>query len=263
MSCSVILTIFNKESILEEILTGLFNTTSVNVREYIFVLDGCKDKSEDILLSMISKIPHNASHKVLYAPDVFELRANNIGLRNCVTDYAILVQDDMLIMEKDWDLRLIKPIQTFNDIWAVTARTSCSLNIDGGWYNIKESTVGHRIGSNNQELPRDKCYVGQVVNRGPLLVKIDIFKEEGFFDETLPGVIGCDDVEMCLRMYKKYRLRCCSYWILYSSPLSWGATRSGPNTSYCIMQEALNRNECIKRYYDIISTWSADEIRNL
>ena len=262
MSSSIILTIFNKEHILENILQGLFANTSANVLEYIFVLDGCKDNSEKILLGMVGNIPHGAKHTILYADNVFELRANNIGLRHCTTDYAIIVQDDMLIMEKDWDLRLIKPILAFNDIWAVTARTSCSLNMDGTWYNIKESAVGHLIGINNT-LPRDRCYIGQVVNRGPLLIKMNIFKEEGLFDESLPGIIGCDDVEMCLRMFKKHKLRCCMYWILYSSPLEWGATRSGPNSGFCQMQETLNRNECIHRYSDIINNWSYDEIRIL
>jgi glycosyltransferase involved in cell wall biosynthesis len=262
MSCSVILTIFNKEKILKDILDGLFKTTSSNVIEYIFVLDGCTDNSEKILYEMIDKVPHGAKHKILYANNVFEIRANNIGLRNCTTDYAILVQDDMLILEQDWDLRLMKPVLTFNDIWAVTARTSCSLDKTGNWYNLKEASIGHNYGKVNI-LDRNKCYVGQVVNMGPLLVRMNMFKYEGFFDESLPGVIGCDDVDMCLRMYKKYKLRCCMYWIDYMSPLEWGATRNGPNSSYCSSQETLNRNECIKRYSDIITTWSFDEIREI
>lgn len=119
---------------------------------------------------MIDKIPYGTKHTILYANNVFELRANNIGLRHCSTEYAILVQDDMLILEENWDLRLIKPVLAFDDIWAVTSRGSFNLKSNGDWYNIKESAVGHLI-NKNSILPRNKCYVGQLINRALYLLK--------------------------------------------------------------------------------------------
>ena len=68
-------------------------------------------------------------------------------------------------------------------------------------------------------------------------------KKLNYFDETLPGVIGCDDADICLKCYKTYGLKCGSYYIRYYSPLEWGSTRVGPNTNFI-----LNKHEVIKRY---------------
>lgn len=257
---TIILTIFNKEKNLDNVLTSIFENTSCLVKEYIFILDGCIDNSSEILINKINKIPHNATHKILTANDVFEIRANNIGLREVTTPYAIIIQDDMVIKENDWNERLLIPIQKFNDIWAVTARTSCSLNTNGTWYNINEGPVGHKY-SDVTNYPRNTVYVGQVVNRGPLLIKMDVIKSVNFFDESLPGCIGCDDVDACLKIYIKFGLRCCSFYTKYVSPLEWGSTRTGPNASFCALQERLNINEVVNRYKNLLDTWNYNEIR--
>lgn len=260
--CSIILSIFNKENIIKLVIDSLFNLTSDFVNEYIFILDGCTDSSETILNNSLINIPNNCTYKIIFTPDVFELRANNTGLRACNNDYAIIVQDDMQIMEKNWDIRLLEPILKYNDIWAVTARTTCSLGLDGNWYNIIEGPVGHNYGSQTN-LSRNNIYIGQVVNRGPLLLKMSIMRDINYFDESLPGCTGCDDVDACLKVYQKYNLRCCSFWIEYYSPLEWGTSRTGPNISYCYQQEILNKNIVIERYKEILKNWNNDEIRKL
>jgi glycosyltransferase involved in cell wall biosynthesis len=257
------MSIFNKDNILELILKSLFENTSNFVNEYIFILDGCTDTSEQILKTCIqdkTQQDNRFTYNILYTPDVFEIKSNNAGLKICKNEYAIIVQDDMQIMEKNWDLHLLKPMLQYDDIWAVTARTSCSLGLDGTWYNIIEGPVGHNYGKPTT-LSRNIAYVGQVVNRGPLLVKISIMKDVGYFDETLPGCIGCDDVDICLKVYIKYKYRCCSYYIHYNSPLTWGSTRTGPNGCYCRNQELLNIAEILKRYNVLLATWNCDETR--
>ena len=261
-NCSIILTIFNKEKIIKCIIDSLFELTSDFVNEYIFILDGCTDSSELILNNCLINIPKNCSYKILYTLNVFELKANNAGLKACNNDYAIIIQDDMQIMEKNWDVHLLKPILKYNDIWAVTARTTCSLGLDGNWYNIIEGPVGHNYGSPTN-LSRNNIYIGQVVNRGPLLLKMSIMRAINYFDESLPGCIGCDDVDACLKVLKNYNLRCCSFWISYYSPLDWGSTRVGQNTEFCSQQEKLNKNAIIERYRDILQSWNNDEIRQL
>lgn len=260
--CSIVLTIFNKEKIIKTIIESLFSNTSPFVTEYIFVIDGCTDYSEKILLETLHKLPEHCSYKIIHTPDVYELKANNSGLRACSNDYGIIVQDDMQLMEKDWDKRLIAPMLKYPDIWAVTARTTCSLSIKGEWYNQIEGPVGHNYGKPTS-LSRDHIYIGQIVNRGPLLLKMSVMREIGFFDETLPGCIGCDDADACLKVYSKFGLRCASCWIEYYSPLEWGASRIGPNTRFCQQQEHLNKMEVIKRYSHILEGWNKDEIRLL
>ena len=177
---SVVMTIFNKENILKNILYYLFDNTSENVNEFVFVLDGCVDGSKDILNAVISERSLGERCKIFEAANVFELRANNISLRNVTNKYAIIVQDDMQIMEKNWDKRLLQPILAFPDIWAVTARTSCSMNTDAySFYNTNEGPVGHAyIPLDQTDYDRSVVYIGQIVNRGPLLVDMSIMKSK-------------------------------------------------------------------------------------
>jgi len=259
---SVILTIFNKEQIIQSILDNLFLNSSNVINEYIFVMDGCTDNSETILRSNLTNMPTHCTYHIVHTPDVFELRANNAGLRLCKNEYAIIVQDDMLIMEKEWDKRLLAPMLKYSDIWAVTARTTCSLRISGEWYNVIEGPVGHNYGKPTH-LSRNLVYLGQVVNRGPLLLNMSVMRKIGYFDESLPGCIGCDDVDACLKVYALYGLRCASYWIEYYSPLDWGTTRIGPNSIFCQQQEHLNKMYVIDRYRTILESWDKDEVRTL
>ena len=259
---SIILTIFNKGAILERILLALLKHTSNTVNEYIFVLDGCTDNSEQIVRNNLHAIPHSATHTIIKTDDVFELRANNAGLRICKNEYAILVQDDMQIEEEGWNDRLMKPILQYPDIWAVTARTSCSLHPDGYWHNICEGPVGHKY-TKDAKFARNVAFVGQVVNRGPLLVKVPVLKEVGYFDESLPGCIGCDDVDACLKIFERFGLRSCSFWIAYNSPLEWGTTRVGPNADFVRSEERRNMREVMLRYPNLIRNWKFDEVREI
>jgi glycosyltransferase involved in cell wall biosynthesis len=95
---SLVMTIFNKEAILENIIKHVFMTSEI-IQEYIFILDGCKDGSEDIIKRCVSNYP-NKNIKILKTPDVFEIKSNNTGLRACGNEYAVIVQDDMLLLDK-------------------------------------------------------------------------------------------------------------------------------------------------------------------
>ncbi|WP_396189543.1 glycosyltransferase family A protein, partial [Flavobacterium sp.] len=95
------MSIFNKENVLERVINSLIENSSPLVTEYIFVLDGCVDDSEQIVHKMISKIPPGASHKILKTDNVFETRSNNVGIKSATQKYVCVVQDDMQILEKN------------------------------------------------------------------------------------------------------------------------------------------------------------------
>ena len=257
---SIILTIHNKSNLIEKIINGLVSTVSNNVQEYIFVIDGCTDNS----LEIVSRISKTIKVKciIIETANLYETRANNVGLKNATQPYVVIIQDDMLLMEQNWDKRLLKPFLEFNDIFAITARTSCRMNINGEWCNIIEGPVGCNYGKESK-ISRDYVYIDQVVNRGPLMFDNKKLEILGYFDETLPGVQGCDDCILCLEAYIKYKWRCGCYWIGYYSPLEWGSTRTGKNTAFLNNANILNEKEFLKRYYPIISSWNANETRFL
>lgn len=249
------MSIFNKEDVLERVITSLIQNSSELVREYIFILDGCIDKSEEIVKRMVHKLPSYATYKILTTNNVFETRSNNIGMKNATQKYVCIVQDDMQILEKNWDRRMLEPFRRFDDIFAVTSKTTEQMTIDGQYINCIEGPVAHNCFDKKNGVSRNIFYINQLVNRGPLLMDLEKVKTLGYFDETYPGVQACDDHDMCIRAYKNYGWKCGCYWIQYYSPLEWGSSRTGANSKYITEQIELNIKELCKKHNDFLQTW--------
>ena len=90
---SIILTVHNKGWLIDKVIQGIKNNT-VGEYELIVVVDGCTDNSEEVVRNNVQDLKN---YTVLFAPNVFETKANNIGLREAVGDKVIIVQDDMII----------------------------------------------------------------------------------------------------------------------------------------------------------------------
>ena len=88
---SIILTVHNKGWLIDKVIQNIYKNT-VGSYELIDVLDGCTDNSEEIVLENIDR-----DATVLYAANVFETTANNIGLRRAIGEKVIIVQDDMAV----------------------------------------------------------------------------------------------------------------------------------------------------------------------
>ena len=111
---SIILTVHNKGWLIGDVIKGIVNNT-VGEYELIVVIDGCTDDSEQVVLDNVKDIKN---YTILYADNVFETKANNIGLRKAEGDKVIIVQDDMIIREHGWNKRLQKPFDAFDDVFA-------------------------------------------------------------------------------------------------------------------------------------------------
>ena len=137
-----VLTTHNKQDLIEAVCLGIVNNISELTKELIIVFDGCTDNTENIVKDILfnSKL----SIKYIYTDDVFELKANNEGLKNVTSDYVILIQDDMIIKEKDFDKRMLKPFLTFSDVFAVTSQTAHNnTNINGTLHSTNEADRRH------------------------------------------------------------------------------------------------------------------------
>ena len=93
---SIILTIHNKEFLINQVLDGITKNT-VGDYELIIVLDGCTDKSFNCVEDYFYETDKNVL--ICTTPDVFETKANNVGLKSAKGEYVIIVQDDMIIKE--------------------------------------------------------------------------------------------------------------------------------------------------------------------
>jgi glycosyltransferase involved in cell wall biosynthesis len=248
-----LLTTHNKEDMIEDVCYGIINNISELTNEIIVVFDGCVDKTEEIVKQVLSKT--NVNVKYVYTDDVFELRANNAGLKEVTSDYVILIQDDMIIKEKDFDKRMLKPFLAFNDVFAVTSQTAHN--------NMKKNNTVLTTGSADRRLgyPRDKFAVREIANRGPLMYDYSDLVKLDFFDEHL-APNSYDDHDISYRAYKTLGKVSGLYLIEYDSDPKWG---TGRQKNIDIHNRAHARNSAIivERHSDVLGGAIKNEDRDL
>jgi glycosyltransferase involved in cell wall biosynthesis len=273
---SLILTVHNKDFILLKVLESIKKYTTNNY-ELIVVLDGCSDASESILDNFISE-NKDLKIKKIYTPDVFETKANNAGLKEAVGDKVIIIQDDMIINEDDWNIRLQKPFDEFNDVFAVTASSTFNYRFNQSSKHIQlKPEVDREIGdcwsdiftyeshiNRSQGLSRNIFAVRNNVCRGPLMIDHADLVKLNYFDEIFEPQ-DQDDADLCYRAFKELDKVVGAYWIDYISDISWGGTRPDGNNPASWLLKAHHKNTRIvfDRHKDIIFNENHDQNRVL
>ena len=247
MRTSVILTVHNKGYLVRQVLSGICEN-AVAPLEVVIVLDGCEDDSEEVVSSFV--VPGRHEFVVLVTPDVFETKANNAGLKRATGDYAIIVQDDMVIHEPAWDARILLPFQAWPDVFAVTCRaahnwrrnpvavdTMESPRRDDRWCDLLEACDV----AEGQNLPRDVFAVRDTVNRGPLAINRADLESLGYLSEAF-APLDSDDHDLMYRMHAKLGKVCGAINLDWSSRPQWGGTRDAAVATRPFMFAAQNKN---------------------
>ena len=219
---TLILTINNKEKTIPIIFKNILKNTSPYTIQIIIVLDGCNDKTEINLKKLIEKVNSRFSIDFIYTADIWETKANNVALKLVKTPFATLVQDDMLIKEKDWDKKMIDKYLISN-IFSLSGRAAHDFSIRSGKF-IVNNIIG-------REYPMGYFnFFGKVVGkifsifkpywvyryikifstrlcaiRGPLLLKMDLVRDLNYFDEEF-APFELDDIDLSCRAFKKFGL---------------------------------------------------------
>ena len=244
---SFILTVHNKDFLILKVLESIKNFSSGEY-ELIIILDGCTDNSSEIVMQFKSDNPM-INIKVIETPDVFETKANNVGLKLATGDIAIIIQDDMIINESDWNIRLTKPFMVFDDVFAVTANCAHNWEINPNSKHIHGTTNNdyewsdiliHTDHSNKTNTPRNIFRIRQCVNRGPLAINLSDLRSLNYFDEIF-APLDMDDHDLCFRMSEKLNKVVGCYWIDYISNPNWGGTRiNGQPSSWSLAANQKN-----------------------
>jgi len=219
---SIILTIHNKESLVDSVIKAIAENSTTNY-EFLCILDGCTDNSKNFAQNAIDKytIPE---YSICETPDVYETIANNIGMKEAKGDYFILVQDDMIVDEKGWDERLIKPLMAFDDVAIVSSRLACNILPKKNIHNIHEDVFVDMADSNTIK-SRDQFAIRKIIARGPVALNAEKIKRLNYLDiEYAPYT--WDDVDLCARAYKEFGWLCGYYESKCISKPEWGTTRT-------------------------------------
>ena len=254
---SLILTIHNKEFLLERVLEGIHKNTTGHY-ELIVILDGCNDKSAEILYNNFNKFD---KMRIFETPDVFETKANNVGLKNSIGEYCTIIQDDMVINEHAWNERMVKPF-LFGDVFAVTARTAHNwqFNQQSVHLNLKEDLdncwcdiLNHVEHANRTNIDRNTFAIRSSVNRGPLMLSHNDLQSLNYLDETYSPQ-DMDDHDYCYRAQKHLNKLCGCYWVDIISEDSWGGTRvSGNQAPWHLKAHHKNTKLFYNRHKDLIN----------
>lgn len=226
-SISIIVTCHNKDNLIGNVIQSIIMNTS-NSAELIIVFDGCTDNSEKIVDDIIKTGLRNISSvKKIYTPDVFETKANNIGMKIANGNIFILVQDDMVITEKNWDIRIIKPIITFNDVISVTAKTAHNIKVIKSRFRKRYVALDFSDLVHGQYgcISREHFFIRDTANRGPLALDAKKVRELNFLDEKF-APYNWDEHDLNLRAYSAHKWVSGCYWVKFRSDENWGTTRN-------------------------------------
>ena len=257
---SILLTVHNKEKLIKKVLASIIKNTP-QPYELIIVFDGCEDRSELIAKKYLNKRSNKKIDSTfLYADDVFETKANNIGLKKCTGDLISIIQDDMVIAENEWNLNLAKPFKSFNDVFSVTAHTSHNVRFvppkedekPGEYFMLSwPDQIGYR--THDRKPSRDIFHIRLTSNRGPLMVSHEYLEKLNYLDEIFSPQT-CDDHDLNMRARLKYDLVTGFYPIDFISEHMWGTTRNddGGQQEWNIKAEQKNMKIIYERYKEVI-----------
>lgn len=224
----IVISIFNQEKIIERILSGVCRNT-VTAFNLILVFDGCVDKTKPKALAWLEK--NRPSHMIELvvrdAPDVYETKATNIGLRLGKEDYIITIQDDMEIQEKGWEVRLTYPIRKYDDVYSTGAYIAH--DIDFETFTPEVQRYKRARGRKYFNARRDIFYIRDIAMRSPVAFRADYLRKLNYLDEDY-APCTFDEADIQLRAWEKFNLRSGLFRIDYLSKPSWSKSKSKDST---------------------------------
>jgi len=232
---SIVIPVFNQEEIIVDNLKSIIMNTLDNF-EIIIILDYCFDNTENNLIRFLNNYNNNVSNFIQITifknkdKPLFETKCDNIGFKHAMGKYCLEIQADMKMTEYGYNIRLTKPFLLLDNVIAVSGR--CAHNL----YNDNDGIgkLGTRIETNinNLNVDRNKFYVYETCNRGPLLLDRIKLKEMNYLDEE-EYFLDDSDHDLMARAYLNKKYICGYVPIDFYAPLHLGSTRNNNNYSYC------------------------------
>jgi len=228
---SVITPVYNQESIIVENLQSIINNTSGNF-EIIMILDFCFDNTEQNIMNFLDNYDNKVDNFIQITifknedKPLFETKCDNIGFKNSSGKYCLEIQSDMKMVEKGYNLQLTKPFNAFNNVIAVSGR--CAHDLFGSQMGVGKLGRDIEKPINKLNVCKNKFYVYETCNRGPLLIDKKKLEELNFLNEE-EYFLDNSDHDLMARAYLEKGYICGYVAIDFDAPLCLGSTRNNKN----------------------------------
>jgi glycosyltransferase involved in cell wall biosynthesis len=240
---SIVIPVFNQEDIIIDNLKSIIHNT-INNFEIIIILDYCFDNTEKKLLDFLENYKNSKDDFIqikIYKNELiplFETKCDNIGFKNSIGKYCLEIQADMKMTEMAYNLHLTKPFLLYDNVIAVSGRCAHNLFLRGGI-----GKLGRNIEKNitDLNLNKNKFYVYETCNRGPLLLDRKKLEELNFLNED-EYFLDNSDHDLMARAYLKKNYICGYVPIDFDAPLILGSMRNTKTYNFS-KEYFINKNE--------------------
>jgi glycosyltransferase involved in cell wall biosynthesis len=241
---SIITPIYNQENIIVENLKSIINNTK-EAFEIILILDFCFDKTEQKILDFLNNYNNDIENFIQITifknetKPLFETKCDNIGFKNSIGIYCIEIQADMKMTEEGYNLHLTKPFKILDNVISVSGR--CAHNIFNGHYGIGKLGTDITKTVSELKLNKNKFYIFESCNRGPLIIDKKKLEELNFLNED-DYFLDDSDHDLMIRAFIEKGYICGYVPIDFEAPLNWGSTRNDNTYNNC-KEFIINKNE--------------------
>lgn len=259
-----IITIHNKEKILERTLAGVETCCSESSIIYP-VLDGCTDRSEEIVQEFIQRTKIKVI--VTKTNDVHELKSINAALRQIRKGFTICLQDDIILQEPDLEIKVENLYSKIPSLGNVSFCRAANLRRTPFLKQLKQSGFKslieecdlvkaiHDFCPNAKDVDYEKFVFRMIAIKSPICISESVMKKVGIYDENL-APYGYDDHEYCLRILRAgfnngfYPLR-------FISEPEWGGTREDSNfAKNCRTFHKIHRRYIYAKHKEFLENFS-------
>lgn len=223
----ILITIFNQEEIIERVLYGVFSNTTTPFN-LVLIFDGCSDRTKPRALHYLKRWKSSLLRDLIIkdTPNLFELRANNFGFKLCQSEFLITIQDDMVVQEYGWEKRLTYPLRKFDDVFAVSGRSTQNIMEIG---NGRREKYVDQAAFEMKTLKRNIFAVRDIGIRGPLALRTSYLKELNYLNDAYaPGAL--DDAEISLRAWRDKKWKIGAFGVKYLSKQEWSKVNAPDST---------------------------------
>ena len=234
-----VVTVHNKEALLPDVLSGVEEAASEGAR-VIIVLDGCTDGSAAVAERF--QAGSTLDVQLVEAPDVHEVKAINIGLRQTRPGYCIILQDDVVLCEPNLENMIRALCDDHNGaIGFISLRLATNLKPTSiadrlKWFlrtrrvqYLSPMTDDHQtVAAKHEHLDVAKVPYGVFVPRmvgikSPVCITPELRRLEPLLDEQFAPYCY-DDYDLSIRSLRAGLVNGL-FAVHFKSELEWGGTR--------------------------------------